>query len=164
MSIGSIAKLVTPWLVLMVSTAALVASPSPCKEGKAFGEWQRPNVCSDSGYLFGKLADGQGQGILLVEAKLIETPSPCLSCQQGKLDGVIRDPDTGAVLYRVAGEWSGLWFSGEGQFEALILSIPPTPSPPIVVVGKLAGKYSDPGFECPGDPLGKFEAEWAICR
>ena len=138
--------------VLVPSGAAYFA----CQDGLAFGEWELPSGWGSPGFMSGKLTDPTGSyGIYAIDAVLTDVPSPCLSCVEGTIYGTLDDGIGLGPDYYLVGEYSGFFFSGEGEFFAKI--VPPGSN---TSVGIVEGKFADPPF--PGG-IGKFEGKWEIC-
>jgi len=144
----------TGWLA-----AARAQSSCTVKRGAAAGDWTLPS---------GPGAFGSAHGFLYFKntpvydfsAVLEELASPCLSCREGTLDGVLDDGVGPGPDYVVRGEWLGSFFTGEGTWKATIFQ--PTPTG-LVPVGRMRGRYDDP----PNSPLpvlGTFQARWTICN
>lgn len=129
--------------------------------GKAEGVWELPTAASD-GFAAGTLFNGGGQAVFTMKAKLIPEPGPKLFLQ-GRIDGELRKVSADEISlfpkYFVRGEYAGVFTGQSGDFKATI-SYQVSPKGPEILIGKMAGKYSDPLFG-PNDVLGKFVAEWA---
>ena len=154
MSLKTLGKF-SPKALLVLLAAPAVAAVALIN-GPTWGDWDLPNGASN-GWAKGVLQDTSGNTIFKMKAKLVEFPSPALSIRNGKLKGVL---DDGSGLpwprYTVSGSWSGNAFTGEGTFNAII-SRQVSPMGPVALVGKMAGKYSDPGWWW---PIGKYKGEW----
>ncbi len=126
--------------------------------GKTFGKWDLPANPSSAVLAEGALLDSSGATVFKMKAKLAETPSPSLSMRQGTMNGVL-DNGSGSLfpIYGVSGKWKALALSGDGSFEAVI-TLQRSPLGPVAVIGKMAGKFSDP----PSFPnqVGKYKGEW----
>ena len=123
--------------------------------GVTFGEWNLPSF--GSGFATGALLDQNNNTVFKMKAKLTETPSPALALRQGNLNGELDDGAPGFPIFFVNGSWKALALTGEGSFEAII-SKQVSPLGPIVQIGKMAGKFSDPpSFP---DQVGKYKGEW----
>lgn len=131
------------------------AAPVKCLDGWTEGDWDLPGS-PGGGWAAGKFVESSsGTSIFEFKAKLTATPSPCLSCIQGTIEGELDDGFGWSPDYIVKGEYSGLFFTGEGEFWAYIYD--PSGYGP---VGKVAGKFADPPFQ---SGAGDYKGEWSIC-
>lgn len=142
---------------LLVGALAATAA-AKLVSGKTFGKWDLPASTAVAGFAEGALLDSGGATVFKMKAKLAETPSPALSIRQGTMQGVLDDGSGGTYpTYAVQGKWQASAFTGVGSFEATI-SFQRSPLGPVVLIGKMAGKFKDP----PSFPnqVGKYEGEW----
>jgi hypothetical protein len=132
------------------------AADFACQDGIALGDWDLPSGSSSYGFMSGKLADPTGTfGIYSVDAVLVDSGSPCLSCVAGTILGTVDDGIGPGPDYYLVGDYSGLFFTGKGTFAAKI--VPPGSN---TSVGVVEGKFEDPPF--PGG-IGAFKGKWEIC-
>ncbi|MEM7309617.1 MAG: hypothetical protein AAF682_23280 [Planctomycetota bacterium] len=135
------------------------AAPAPAAAssvgGKTFGEWNLPTP-GVNGFATGALLDFSGNTVFKMKAELVELPSPFLQ-RIGTIEGELDDGNPFPYpRYTVSGKWQSNLF-GQGSFEATIAE-QVSPLGPVAIIGKMAGKFSDPpSFP---DQVGKYEGEW----
>ena len=152
-ALGLLGALALGW----IPHAAAVQGNASCQYGVASGMWDLPEP-SSAGVVQGQLFDASGQVAYYFVGKLIETPSPCLSCREGDLIGTLDDGFGPCCDYEVRGTWIVNQFTGKGSFKAKIL-LPAGPA--LVPKGRMAGLVNDPPSS-PNQP-GSFKARWGIC-
>jgi hypothetical protein len=136
------------------------AAPVACESGSASGTWELPSGSGTSdGYIDGFLyldpSPGPATPRYYFSATLSDTPTPCLSCIAGEIDGYLDDGFGPAPDYVVKGAYQGLWLSGNGTF-AVKVFLPGGSNG----VGEISGKFADP----PASTVpGTFKGAWEIC-
>lgn len=137
---------------------ALLAAPvmAVIVYGNCYGDWDLPSGAS-TGYAVGLLDDTGGTTVFKMKAELTATPAPSPLVENGIMKGVLSDGSGSPwPQYTVYGKYSGSSLTHEGKFKAEIYR-QISPLGPIAVIGKMAGKYSDPGT---WSPIGAFKGEW----
>ena len=133
-----------------------VAFAFVCRSGSGGGDWDLPAGSGTPGYLSGELFESSGPlPAFFFGATLTDVSTPCLSCVQGTIDGLLDDGFGPAPDYIVTGEYHGLFLNGTGTFECRVFR----PGSD-VSVGKITGRFLDPPAQ-PGP--GQFTARWEIC-
>lgn len=126
-----------------------------CRSGPVGGLWLLPNTPGGTGVVDGTLAAPTSAGAYHFVGTLTDVPTPCLSCIEGRIQGMLDDGIGPGPDYLVLGRYTGASLSGSGTFEARIVS-PAATSPQ----GRIGGQFRD----APGDNLpGNFRALWTIC-
>ncbi len=135
-------------------TPQAVTGPPPqnCAGGQGAGRWE---LSGDTGTLRGRLIDRTtGQVHSTFSATLTEVQSPCLSCVEGTIEGVLDGVGSGND-YVVRGRFLGFFMTGAGTFQARIFRTTGGPA-----VGGIQGAFDD----LPSDTVpGRFNARWELC-
>ncbi len=140
-------------LALGLTAAAAVSTVG----GVTFGDWNLPSGGSN-GFATGVLNDSGGNTVFKMKAELKETVSPSFAVRVGTIKGELDDGDPALFpLFTVSGNWTSN-LAGQGTFQASI-NKQVSPLGPVVQIGKMAGKFSDPPSKI-GDPVGKYKGEW----
>lgn len=130
--------------------------PRPCPSGAALGAFDLPVASGGGGSLSGSLVLGSGGAVAFtLTAALVDVPSPCLSCLEGQIQGVLDDGVGVGPDYVVDGTYTGSFFGGSGTFGARVLDLTGTR-----VVGRIAGEFFDPP---PLTGPGMFQGAWRVC-
>ena len=151
-ALGLLGALALGW----IPHATAVQGNASCQYGAASGIWDLPEPNS-AGVVQGQLLDASGQVAYYLVGKLIETPSPCLSCREGEIHATLDDGFGPCCDYEVRGKWIVNQFTGQGSFKATIYQPAPIP----IVKGRMAGMVKDP--PSPVNQPGTFKARWGIC-
>lgn len=147
-------KKLTPAALLTVLAAPVMAMV--IIYGYCYGDWELPTSTSN-GYAVGLLDDTGGTTIFKMKAELTATPAP-LGTENGNMAGVLdlASSTTPWPMYFVKGTYTGSSLTHEGTFKGYIYK-QVSPFGPTTLIGKMAGKYSDPGSP---NPIGAFKGEW----
>lgn len=155
-----------PWGPLAAGLALIACgwlasarSPSAATSGNASGVWQLPEQPMTSGYARGVLVTLAGVPLYRLDGVVDEVVSPCLSCREGTLSGVLVDGSGGPPRLLFAGDWLVSQLSGKGSFDAVIYALV---GPALLPVGRIDGSVDDPP-SLPDLP-GKFSAGWLLRR
>lgn len=140
-----------------ICSSASNPTPVRCGAGVTGGAWDLPLTSGGTGQLAGFLYVGSTTTIAYTfTATLTDVPTPCLSCIEGEIDGVLDDGIGPGPDFVVRGRYLGYFMSGTGQYWAQVL----TPGG-AYVAGRIGGAFSDP-LALPGP--GTFDGRWRVCR
>ena len=142
-------------LTALVALIAVVSIGAAAVGGKTEGDWDLPSL-GNNGFASGKLLDQSGNTVFAMDAVLVEQFTPALSIRVGTIQGDLDDGVPGFPVYTVFGEWVATALTGKGTFKANITK-QVSPLGPIVIVGKMSGKFVDLPFP---PNVGKYEGEW----
>jgi hypothetical protein len=135
---------------------ATVLAAVACENGVGHGGWDLPSLGQD-GTVDGNLFIASTTAPRYhFHATLIDVPSPCLSCIEGDIHGVLDDGVGTGPDYIVVGHYSGGFFTGRGIFHAKVFD--PTDG---TLHGRLRGRFNDPPVNT--QPVGSFLTLWEVC-
>ncbi len=140
---------------------AQAANTAPqCSAGTTLGVWDLPQG-GQLGDVGGVFANRAGEPVLRFGANLIPTPSPGFRGSKGVFVGKLLalTPRGPRPFAYVIGDWQARP-NGQGRFSALIVRPGPTPLSPVRLLGRMAGRFNDPGPNRPGS----YRGRWQICR
>jgi hypothetical protein len=153
------------WIAVAASLVTLAPSPllSPCTAqvtcagGPTAGLFRLPLTSMGTGVMRGRLIDSSTNlPAYRLTARLVDVPSPCLSCVEGEIHGFLDDGSGTSPDFIVRGRYLGSFLGGSGQFNLRVFRPSGGPS-----VGTLSGSFDDP----PGDGMpGQFSGVWQICQ
>ena len=127
--------------------------------GIAKGILMQPEPQYGTGFAGANLfALGAGPDFIF-RATLTEIVSPCMSCREGDLDGMLDDGVGLGPDYFVKGHWTANQVSGLGSFESLLYKASAPLGPP---VGKLEAGFNDPPL--PPGFAGPLSGTWTLRR
>ncbi|MBI5361852.1 MAG: hypothetical protein HZA53_01655 [Planctomycetes bacterium] len=150
-------SIVAACAALFVCSSASNPAPVLCGSGAVDGVWDLPLTSGGNGQLTGLLFVGSTATVAYTfTATLTDVPTPCLSCIEGEVDGVLDDGIGPGPDFLVRGHYRGLFLNGTGQYWAQVLT--PTGAH---VAGRIGGTFSDP-LALPGP--GTFDGRWRVCR
>jgi hypothetical protein len=154
--------------VAVACAAALFVNASPerghatalaavtCENGVGHGGWDLPDL-GQNGTVDGNLFIASTTAPRYhFHAILIDVPSPCLSCIEGEIHGVLDDGIGTGPDYIVVGHYNGGFFTGRGIFHAQVYD--PTDG---ALHGKLRGRFNDPPVST--QHVGTFLTLWEVC-
>ena len=154
--------------VAVACAAALFINASPerghaaalaavtCESGVGHGGWDLPDL-GQNGTVDGDLFIANATAPRYhFHATLIDVPSPCLSCIEGDIQGVLDDGIGIGPDYIVTGHYFGSFFGGRGIFHAAVHD--PTGA---TLNGRLRGRFNDPPTNVPH--AGSFITAWTVC-
>lgn len=145
------------------SVAAVVPAQSTnpgCARGATRGSLDLPTA-RQAGEVKGVLFNENGDPRFRLDAALFPTPNPTTRGREGGLRGVLHvlTPGGPRRFARVGGKWEAR-ADGHGRFRARIFRPGPTPTSPVHLLGKMGGRFFDPG----PNRTGKYRGRWQMCR